>query len=377
MSKRSSWIVVLGMVLIGLFAWRLTWGSETAQTADSAPDPAVPVTAAPVEVKDVPLLLSGLGTVQALNTVEVKAQVTGTLIGLPAREGQAVKQGDVVAVIDPRPYQAALDQATAQREEDIALLKGARLDLQRYQQLLKTSFAPQQQVDDQQATVDKQAAALALDTAQIETAEINLGYCTIRAPMDGRVSLYQLNIGNLVQSASQTGIISITQTKPIAVMFTLPEIDLPQIQAAQLRGPVTVQVARGEDPNNVVASGTLLTPNNTIDTTTGTISLKAMFPNQDEHLWPGQFVDVRVQLSLIPHAVTVPVPAVQHGPDGLFVYMVKPDQTVAQTPVTVGYQDDKTAVVTNGLSGGETVVLSGQSRLGPGVKIQASTAART
>jgi multidrug efflux system membrane fusion protein len=372
MPKRILGTLALVAVLGALAWWRLAGTSETAQAADQPPPPEVPVTTAPARVRDVPLLLNGLGTVQPLNVVEIKAQVNGTLIALPAREGQEVHKDDIVAEIDPRPYKAALDQAIAQRNEDAAMLRSAQLDLQRFQSLAKQSFAPIQQVDDQQATVDRDIAAIGVDTALIETAQINLGYCVIRAPMDGRVSLYQLNVGNLVEVSSQTGIISITQDKPISVVFTLPEADLAQIQAARAKGDVPVTVTNGQDTKTVIATGTLLTPNNTIDTSTGTISLKANFPNTDNHLWPGQFVNVRVQVDIMRNAVTVPVPAIQHGPDGRFVYVTKSDGTVAQSNIKVGYQNDEMAVVTSGLSGQETVVLSGQSRLAPGVRVKAT-----
>ena len=245
--KRSLGFLALVAVLGLLGWWWVATSGETAQAADPAPQPEVPVKTAQVKVQEVPVMLNGLGTVQALNVVEIKAQVNGTLIALPAREGQEVHKDDIVAEIDPRPYKAALDQAIAQRNEDAAMLRSAQLDLVRYQKLAKQSFAPIQQVDDQQATVDKQTAAVAVDDAMIETAQINLGYCVIRAPMDGRVSLYQLNVGNLVEVASQTGIVSITQDKPISVVFTLPEADLAQLQAARARGAVPVEVTSGEN----------------------------------------------------------------------------------------------------------------------------------
>jgi membrane fusion protein, multidrug efflux system len=371
MTRHGVGILALTLVA-GVFAgWRILDDPGEAQAQGSPPVEQVPVTTAAARVQDMPVFLTGLGTVQALNVVEIKAQVNGTLIALPAREGQEVHKDDIVAEIDPRPYKAALDQAIAQRDEDTALLRSAQLDLTRFQNLAKESFAPIQQVDDQRATVDKQIAAVALDTAMIETAQINLGYCIIRAPMDGRVSLYQLNVGNLVEVATQTGIISITQDKPIAMVFTLPEADLARVQMARAKGPVSVEVSEGQSPA-VVASGTLLTPNNTIDTSTGTISLKAVFDNNDNRLWPGEFVNARVRVDTLRNAVTVPVLAVEHGPDGLFVYTTKPDGTVAQTSVQVGYEDNGQAVVTKGLSGNETVVVAGQSRLAPGVRVRAT-----
>jgi multidrug efflux system membrane fusion protein len=281
-----------------------------------------------------------------------------------------------VAEIDPRPYKAALDQATAQKAEDVAQLQSAQLDLKRYQDLAKHQFAPVQQVDDQQATVNKETAAIQADEAMIETAQINLGYCVIRAPFDGRVSLYQLDVGNIINTATQTGIISITQDKPISVVFTLPEADLDRVQTARAKGSVPVEVFAATDGKQL-ATGTLLTPNNTIDTSSGTIALKATFNNSDDHLWPGQFVNARVQVETLNKAVTIPGVAVQHGPDGLFVYVVKPDQTVAQSTVQEGYQDNGRAVITKGLQGNETVVVTGQSRLSPGTRVQAKAADQT
>ncbi|WP_428483505.1 efflux RND transporter periplasmic adaptor subunit [Rhodopila sp.] len=374
MKRLGPWLVVLIVIAAGLAGWRFIERPDAAHAADPAPEPSVPVTTGVAQIQDVPIYLNGLGTVQPLNVVQIKAQVNGTLIALPVRQGQEVHKGDIVAEIDPRPYKAALDQATAQRDEDQALLKSAQLDLRRYQNLAKSSFAPVQQVDDQQATVDKEAASVAYDTAEVETAEINLGYCVIRAPIDGRIGFYLVDVGNLIQTASQTGIVSITQDKPISVVFTLPEADLIQVQAARTKGPVPATVFNNTDKKEL-ASGTLLTPDNTIDTTSGTISLKANFDNADDHLWPGQFVNTRIQVGTLPRSVTVPTLAIQHGPDGLFVYLVKPDQTVAQVDVQVSEQNDGRTVVKKGLSGSETVVVSGQSRLAPGTHIKATNTA--
>jgi multidrug efflux system membrane fusion protein len=366
--KRGLGLLGLAVLLAGgLLGWRAL-APGPAVAADPAPSNAVPVNTAPAQVENVPVYLSGLGTVQPPNVVEIKAQVTGILIALPVKEGVEVHQGDIVAEIDPRPFKAALDQAMAQRDEDAALLKAAQLDLTRFRDLAKREFAPVQQVEDQQGTVDKEIAAIALDTAQIETAQINLGYCVIRAPFDGRVSFYELNVGNLVQAASQTGIISITQVKPIEVVMTLPEADLPPIQQARQKGPVPVTVFDGSSDKQL-ATGTLMTPNNTIDTTTGTISLKAVFDNQDNHLWPGQFVNARVQTGTVNNAVTVPELAVEHGPDGTYVYAIKQDGTADQVNVQVGEQVAGRIVIAKGLTGRETVVVAGQSRLAPGLHV--------
>lgn len=370
MNRGLGIFILLALLGGGIAGWRWLGGESSAQAAHPAPPAEVPVTTTTAKVQDVPVLLDGLGTVQALNTVEIKAQVNGVIVALPAHEGQEVHKGDIVAEIDPRPYKAALDQAIAQRGEDAAQLRSAELDLQRYQALAKRNFAPVQQVDDQQATVDKEQAAIAADEAMIETAQINLGFCVIRSPIDGRVSLYQLNVGNLVEVASQTGIISITQDRPIAVVLTLPEAQLLDVLQALARGTVPVIVNNNQD--KLIAKGRLLTPNNTIDTTTGTISLKAIFPNQDDHLWPGEFVNTRVQVNVLQHAILVPELAVQHGPAGLLVNVVKPDQTIDQVSVKTGYQADGQAVVTSGLSGGEVVVLSGQSRIAAGTHVKAS-----
>jgi multidrug efflux system membrane fusion protein len=361
------------MVLLGggIIGWRELLPGPAA-AADQAPAQSIPVTTAISRIQDMPVYLNGLGTVQPLNVVEIKAQVTGTLIALPVKEGAEVHQDDILAEIDPRPYKAALDQALAQRDEDTALLKSARLDLQRYQNLAKKSFAPVQQVEDQQGTVDKEIAAIGVDNAMIETARINLGYCVIKAPFDGRVGFYQLTVGNLVQAANQTGIMSLTEVKPISVVFTLPEADLPRVQQARAAGLVPIAAFDGSNGDKELSRGTLMTPNNTIDTTTGTISLKATFENQDNHLWPGQFVNARVQVGTIHNAVTIPDAAVQHGPDGTFVYTVGPDGTVAQADVQVGDQIAGVIVIAKGLAANATVVVSGQSRLAPGVHVNAT-----
>jgi multidrug efflux system membrane fusion protein len=339
--------------------------------AASSPE-AVPVTVTKAEARNVPVYFDGLGNVQAYNTVSIRAQVNGIIIDLPAKEGQEVNKGDIVARIDPAPYQASLDQALAQRAEDLAQLQSAQLDLARYTNLAKSSYAPVQQVDDQRATVGKFQAAIQADSAMIETAKINLGYCTIRAPFTGRVGLYQIDVGNLVQANGTSSILTITQDKPIAVIFTLPEDELMQVQDARAKGTLAVLVT-DKDSGAPIATGTLMTPDNTISMQTGTIALKARFANENDHLWPGQFVNTRLQVNTLQNAVTVPSIAVQHGPDGLYVFLVKSDTSVAQVPVTVSYRDNGLSVVTKGVADGDEVVVSGQSRLAPGVKVQAKT----
>jgi membrane fusion protein, multidrug efflux system len=360
--------LLLATAILALPALWLTREYSSLHAQAPVPSPAVPIAAAPAKVQDVPVYLRGLGTVQAFNTVEIKAQVNGMLTAIPVQEGQEVHQGDIVAEIDPRPYQATLDQVTAQRAEDAAQLQSAQLDLERYQHLAKSQFAPVQQVDDQQATVNKLVATVQADTAAIETAQINLDYCTIRAPINGRVSFHQTDIGNLIQTASQTGIVSITQDKPISVVFTLAESQLPRIQQAMANGTLPVAVYNSDDKTRL-ADGQLLTPNNAIDASTGTIQLKATFPNNDDALWPGEFVNARLRVDTLHQAVTIPVAAIQHGPNGLFIYTVRPDNTVQEQAIDVAYQDDEIAVIAKGVTNGENVVLSGQSRLTPGARV--------
>jgi membrane fusion protein, multidrug efflux system len=358
----------------GLFIWHGPFhAGPSLADAQSAP-PAIPVTTVTATPRDVPVYLRGIGAVQAFKTVEIRAQVSGTLVAVPVKEGQEVHKGDVVAEIDPRPFKAALDQATAQRAEDAAQLFSARLDLQRFQDLAKRNFAPVQQVDDQLATVNKLAAAVQADDAAVETAQINLGFATIRSPIDGRVSLYQTDEGNLILAASQTNIISITQDKPIEVVFTLPEEEFPRVQSAMTKGALSVHVFSG-DGKTLLSEGSLLAPNNSIDSTTGTISLKANFPNEDDKLWPGEFVDAAVLVDTLHNAVSVPATAVVHGPNGLYAFVVNPNNTVRQQTVTVSYRDGGTVVIGSGIKPNEQVVTAGQSRLTPGARIAINSSA--
>lgn len=328
----------------------------------------VPVTVAAAARKDVPIMLEAIGTVQAFNTITVRAQVTGQLVKIAFSEGQKVKKGDVLAQIDPRSYQAALDQATAKKAQDEALLANARVDLQRYTSLAANAGVSRQQQDTQRALVAQYEAQVQLDQAAIDAARTQLSFTTITAPLDGRVGLRLVDQGNLVQSSDATGIVTVVQLQPIAVTFTLPQQDLGRVQEAMGRGPVPVQAVMqsGAGPT---AQGELLTVDNQVDQQTGTIKLKARFPNEDERLWPGAFVTVRLQVNTVPDATTIPLVAVQRGPDGAYAFVLKPDHTVEQRPLQLGALTATEAVVRRGVQPGEQVVTSGALRLTSGAQV--------
>jgi multidrug efflux system membrane fusion protein len=374
-----------GAAAIACAALSLPTPNAAAQQAAAAPSGVVPVTAMKVEPRDLPEYAQGIGTVQAYRSVLVRARVDGTLENIAFREGQAVKPGDLIAEIDPRPYAAALAQAQAKRAGDQAQLDNAKRDMARYMALSRTDYASRQQVDTQAAQVNTDTANIAADDAAIATAALNLSFCKITSPIDGVVGLRLVDIGNLIHATDATGIVTITQIHPIALVFTLPEEQLPAVRDAMdrqraqshdtsgnfdQRVPLPV-LALTSDGGRVLSRGHLLTPNNSIDTTTGTITLKAEFDNTDNHLWPGQFVAAKMQLDIAHNALTLPPAAVQHGPDGLYVYVVNPDNTVRKQAVQVGYQDESTMQIKDGLGGGEIVVLSGQLRLQPGAKVDA------
>jgi multidrug efflux system membrane fusion protein len=332
----------------------------------------VPVTAVRVARQDVPEFTRGIGTVQAYRQVLVRARVDGNLDSIHFREGQDVHPGDLLAEIDPRPYAATLAQAQAHRASDQAQLDNAKRDMARYANLVRTNVASRQQVDTQQALVETDQANLQADDAAIAAAALNLNYCRITAPIEGVVGFRLVDIGNLIHATDSTGIVSITQVHPIALIFTLPQDELPAVRDAMAAqgGSPEVDALAGDNPA-VLSRGKLVTINNSIDTQTGTIELKAEFANTDNKLWPGQFVTGRLRLGTVKGALTLPPSAVQHGPDGLYVYLVKPDATAVQQKVTLGYQDETNAVVTDGLQDGDSVVLSGQLRLQPGMKVAA------
>ncbi len=366
-------VVVLCVGVAGTVAIRTSSAQHAATKPDDSASLAVPVAVAKAAREDVPIDLTGVGTVEAYESVLVRARVDGTLMQFPVREGQDVKQGDLIAVIDPRPYQAALDQADAKKQQDEAQLANAQLDLVRYRSLSTEDFASRQQVDTQQALVNQYIAAVAGDAAAIEAAKLNLAYCFIRSPVNGRVGIRLVDPGNLIHSTDTTGIVTITQIHPISATFTLPQDELPRVLTDMYRRTLPVR-AYASDDSTELDQGTLLTPDNTIDDTTGTIRLKATFPNPHNKLWPGQFINAHLQISVARNSVTVAPSAIQHGPDGLYVYVIGRDSIAKRRPVTVGYQTAERVIVTKGLSGGETVVVDGQSRLQQGTRVAANPA---
>ena len=366
---KTSYALALGAILLiggGYGGWRVFSGQG--KQDQPAQPPAVPVTTAESRAADVPVYLRGIGTVQALNAVEVHPQVGGVLVDVPVREGQDVKQGDTLAVIDPRPYKAALDKAQAQLQQDQAQLENAQADLKRYSSLVRSDFASRQQVDTQQATVSRFQGVIAADKAAIEDAQLNLGFCVLHAPMDGRVGLRRVDPGNLIQAnSSGAGILLVVQVHPISVVFTLPEGDLPRGRQASARGTLPV-LADSSDGRDELARGTLLTADNAVNASSGTIQFKAVFANADDRLTPGEFVSTRLLIDTR-HGVTVPHEAVQHGQNGLYVFTVKPDKTADRRDIQLSYDDGKVALIGKGLDAGEQVVVSGQTRVGAGTHV--------
>jgi membrane fusion protein, multidrug efflux system len=336
-----------------------------------APNPPVPVLTALVKQQDQPIVLTGIGTVQALNTATIQSQVTGLLEEVNFTEGQVVKKGDILAKIDPRLYQAALAQAQGQLAKDTALHAQAESDLARYQKLGTENSIALQQVADQQFLVAQYAAAIETDKAVIASDQTQLDYTTLRAPFDGVTGLLQIDIGNLIQPSNTTGIVVLTQVQPISVVFTLPNNDIAAVQAALARGPVqaTVYDQTGKKELDV---GTLLSINNQAAPTSGTVQLKAIFPNDHRQLWPGTFVNVDLTTSVVKNALTIPTNALQQNNNGQFVYVVGADNRVSVQPVAVEQRLHAVALIAKGLQAGETVVVQGQYRLTPGTLVVAT-----
>lgn len=337
-----------------------------AQTRTTAP--AIPVTAGTAEARDMPVYISGLGTVQAYNTVTVKSRVDGQIVKVDFTEGQEVKAGDPLFEIDPRPYQAALEQATANKQKDEAQLASATADLKRDAQLLGRGFQTPQAYDQQKALVGQLQAAIKGDEAQIDVAQLNLQYATIRSPIDGRTGARQMDIGNLVHAADNTALVTITQLRPIFVSFTLPQSDVETVRESQSKAPITV-MAYAQDNQKELGTGKLTLIDNQIDPATGTLHFKAQFANEKEVLWPGEFVNARLVVGTDKNAVTIASRAVQLGPNGDYVFVIKPDDTVEMRAVTVSQTQHGLAVIGKGLAAGERVVVDGQYRLDQGAKV--------
>jgi membrane fusion protein, multidrug efflux system len=331
-------------------------------------DAPVPVVDAPARVADVPVYLSGVGTAKARNTVTVRAQVDGRIMSLKFKDGQDVKKGDVLALIDPSTYQAQLEQAIAKKALDEAQRANAQRDLERYAKLTTLSVA-EKTIDTQRALVAQLTAQIKLDEAAIANAKAILDYTTIVSPLDGRTGIRMIDEGNLVRGIdANSGIVMITEVKPIAVVFTLPQQQLAQVNAASARGPVTVE-ALDADGKSVLDRGTLQVVDNQVDQTTGTVRMKAEFANTNLQLWPGQFVNVRVLTDTLKQVVTIPTPGVQRGPNGTFAYVVQADQRVVLRPITVGLQTETMAVIVKGIDASDRVVTTGFARLKDGARV--------
>src|SRR5467141_2497202 len=375
-SRTIRWaLLIVAIAALGYLGWQRFQGEDHQAQADAQKRgpvrAAVPVRITPVEKADFPVYLTGLGTVQGFNTVVVRTRVDGQVDQIAFKEGQLVNQGDLLAEIDPRPFQAALAQAKAKKAQDQANLANANLDLQRFTKL--GEFATRQQTDTQRSTVAQLTAQLAADDAAIANAQTQVDYTTVKAPISGVAGLRQVDQGNLVNAATQTGIVTIAQIEPIAVIFTAPEDQLPYINKAQSAQPLKV-IALTTDGKKSLAEGTLSVINNQVDTTSGTIRLKAVFDNKNHALWPGQSISTRLLMKTLKDATVVPDDAIQHGTDGLYAYAVNQDNKAELRKLKVSYSIDGRSVVDDGLSPGQQVITAGQYKVQPGTLVSTAVA---
>jgi len=357
--------VIGGGTLVLSRPWRSTVGAQ----ARSPAPPRVPIVAAAARTRDVGVYLKGLGTVTPLNTVTVRSRVDGELIGVHYQEGQIVRSGDLLAEIDPRPFQAQLTQFEGQLERDQALLDNARLDLKRFQELVKTDAVPRQQLDTQVSLVHQLEGTVKNDQGQIDATKVQLVYCRITSPIAGRVGLRLVDAGNIVHATDTGGLVIITQLQPITVIFTIPEDSIPTVLEQLGRGVRLPVEAYDREQRKKLAEGALLTIDNEVDPTTGTVRLKAEFPNTDSRLFPSQFVNARLRIETRRGATVVPTAAIQQSPRGSFVYVVRPDRTVGIRQVGVGVTDGDDVSIEQGLQVGEQVVVEGAERLRDGAAI--------
>jgi multidrug efflux system membrane fusion protein len=363
--------VIVAIILLVVFIRQRSAANtaKAAAAAASTQNRAVPVSVVPVTARDVPVYLDGLGNVNALNTVTVKTRIDGQLLRFNFQEGQVVQAGAELALIDPAPYEALLAQAEATRFKDEATLENARHDLQRFADLFKAGVIPQQQYNTQQSQVGVSEGTVKADDAQIQQAKLNVAYCHIKSPLTGRVGIRAVDPGNMVHASDPNGLVVITQMQPIAALFTLPEDDLPAVTKNMRSGGFPVE-AWSRDSTTKLATGRLLTIDNQIDPNTGTVRVKAVFDNNDNSLFPNQFVNARLQVDVRRHALTVPSAAIQHGSQGTYVYVVKPDKTVDMRPVQVAMAEGTTSVLTSGVNEGDQVVTDGADKLQPKGKVE-------
>lgn len=366
-------VLLVACIAAAAAAYVLFNQSDSDKARASIATPAVPVTSGLAEKKDVPQFVRGIGTVQAYNAVTIKSRVDGEIVKVLFTEGQFVKAGDPLIQIDPRPFQAALEAATATLKRNEAQLTGAALDLERYGKLINSGFQSRQSYDQQQAIVGALKGSIAADKATIETARLNLTYSDIRAPIAGRTGQRLVDIGNLVQAGQPTSLVTITQIKPIFVNFTVPQDYADAIRHNQQANALVV-LAYGSDDKTLLAEGKLSLIDNQIDVATGTLRLKATFANADERLWPGEFVNVRLVLSMRDGVVTVPQRAVMQGANGYYAYVIRSDGTAQRRTVEVGGMQDGVAIIDRGIEGKEQVVVDGQYRLSDGVRVKAEDA---
>jgi len=363
--------VLLALVVAAaLAAWvGLRHGEAEDRTPVASEPPVVPVTAEQATTRDMPVYVRGIGTVQAYNTVAIKSRVDGQIVKVDFTEGQEVKAGDLLFEIDPRPFQAALAQAQAAKQKDEAQLASAQADLKRDEALIQHDFQTRQAYDQQKSLVGQVQASIAGDDAQIKTAQLNIDYAQIRAPIGGRTGARAVDVGNLVHASDNTSLVTIAQLRPIFATFTEPQNDFETIRASAARGTVAAEALAAQGDNKVLAQGRLSLIDNQIDLASGTIHLKAEFANDNETLWPGEFINLRLVVDTLKDAVTVPARAVEQGPDGAYVFVVKPDMTVENRKVTVSETENGLAVIAKGLAQGETVVVDGQYRLDDGTRV--------